>query len=92
MCHFYYNSLTFSLITAVVRVFFDQERYQGTENSGPVEVCVRREGDATESFTINVATANSSPVQAQGTIKTIPISYNYDFFQLVVTTYQRLPR
>ena len=38
-----------------------------TENNGPVEVCVRREGDAAESFIINVATTDSSPVQAQGT-------------------------
>lgn len=51
---------------AVVRVFFDEEAYVVVENDGPAEVCVRREGDAVESFTINVATANSNPVQAQG--------------------------
>ena len=69
----------------MVRVFFDEERYQVTENNGPVEVCVRREGDAAESFIINVATTDSSPVQAQGTslkllLYTIDTSYCDCFF------------
>ena len=55
-------------MNTVVRVFFDEDSYQVTENSGPVEICVRREGDATESFTINVATTDSNPVQAQGAV------------------------
>ena len=61
-------SLNLLFAFPVVSVFFDRDRYQVTENDGPVEVCVRREGDATESFTINVATTESNPVQAQGTL------------------------
>ena len=50
----------------VVRVFFEEESYPVTENGGPATLCVRREGDATESFSIDVATTETSPVQAQG--------------------------
>ena len=38
------------------------------EGSGAVAVCVRREGEADESFTISVATSDSSPVQAEGIV------------------------
>ena len=38
------------------------------EGSGAVSVCVRREGEADESFAISVATSDSSPVQAEGIV------------------------
>ena len=38
------------------------------EGSGAVSVCVRREGEADESFIISVATSDSSPVQAEGIV------------------------
>ena len=56
------------ILNAVVRVFFDEETYQVTENNGSVYVCVRRQGSAVESFSIIVATFESNPVQAQGII------------------------
>ena len=48
-------------------MFFDEENYPVTETDGGVSVCVRREGAAAESFSVTVATSETSPVQAEGT-------------------------
>ena len=58
--------MTCACIATVVRVLFDEETYGVTEGSGSVSVCVRREGEAAESFSIDVATSDDDPVQAQG--------------------------
>ena len=37
-----------------------------SENDGSVSVCVEREGDAAETFSVDVATSERDPVQAEG--------------------------
>ena len=54
------------LCLLVVRVVFEEENYGVTEGSDPVSVCVRREGHAAESFSINITTSDTLPVQAEG--------------------------
>ena len=39
-----------------------------TEDEGSVSVCVVREGDAAETFSIEVSTADLNPVEAEGTV------------------------
>ena len=65
-CELSTNTIT-ALLYLVVRVEFDEESYGVTEGSDSVSVCVRREGEAEESFSINVATSDNNPVQAEGT-------------------------
>ena len=62
-------------------MFFEDDSYQVPENNGSVSVCVRREGDAAERFSIEVATAEQTPVQAQGTPLSLrtPTSYSVSF-------------
>jgi hypothetical protein len=48
-----------------VRVFFADGSYQVSENDGSVSVCVEREGDAAETFSVDVATSERDPVQAE---------------------------
>ena len=50
----------------VVRVVFVEESYGVTEDSDSVSVCLRIEGEVAENFYINVTTADSHPVQAEG--------------------------
>ena len=65
-CELSTNTAT-ALLYLVVRVEFDEESYGVTEGSDSVSVCVRREGEAEESFSINVATSDNNLVQAEGT-------------------------
>ena len=47
-------------------MFFADGSYQVSESDGSVSVCVEREGDVAESFSVEVATAESNPAQAEG--------------------------
>ena len=47
-------------------MFFADGSYQVSENDGSVSVCVEREGDAAETFSVDVATSERDPVQAEG--------------------------
>ena len=49
-----------------VRVFFENDHYPVSETAGSVEMCVRREGDTTQSLTIQVSTEDLVPPQALG--------------------------
>ena len=49
-----------------MRVFFENDHYPVSETDGMVEVCVRREGDTTQSLTIQVSTEDLVPPQALG--------------------------
>ena len=66
-----------SFFDTEVRVFFADENYQMSENNGSVSVCVEREGDAAESFSVEVATAESNPVQAEGIMVILWVSMLY---------------
>ena len=56
------------VFNTAIGVVFYEESYHVNEGSGAVSVCVRREGEADESFIISVATSDSSPVQAEGIV------------------------
>ena len=56
-----------------VRVYFESDNYTVSETDGRVDICVRREGDLSGSLTINVATEELSPSQAQCTYMSIHI-------------------
>ena len=51
---------------ADVRVYFEEDVYSVSETDGRVTICIRREGETSESLTINVATEELVPPQAQG--------------------------
>ena len=55
-----------------VNVFFERDSYPAPESGGPVTVCVKKEGEIAESFTVQVATSNLSPIEAEG-----KVSHNY---------------
>ena len=57
-----------------VNVFFERDSYPAPESGGPVTVCVKKEGEIAESFTVQVATSNLSPIEAEG--KLVIILYN----------------
>lgn len=50
-----------------IRVFFESESYSVLEDGGSVNVCVRRSGMITETFSVRVATIN---VEASGRFST----------------------
>lgn len=48
-----------------MRVYFETDSYTVSETDGRVNICVRREGDLSGSATIQVATEELTPTQAQ---------------------------
>lgn len=48
-----------------MRVYFETDSYTVSETDGRVNICVRREGDLSGSVTIQVATEELTPTQAQ---------------------------
>ena len=67
---YYINSRSIHIyllpLVAETRVFFERESYSVAEDAGSVSLCVRREGENSESLSIQVATSNLSPVDARG--------------------------
>jgi len=49
-----------------VNVFIESDSYQVPEDGGPVNVCVLKDQNVADSFTVQVATTNLTPVQAEG--------------------------
>ena len=49
-----------------MRVVFEDNNYHVTEGSDSLSVCVRREGEVADSFTVTVTTSNTNPIQAEG--------------------------
>ena len=47
-------------------MYFESESYVVDEDRGPVIVCVVREGEISETLTIQVSTAELTPPQATG--------------------------
>ena len=63
-----------------MRVFFENDRYRVSETDGMVEVCVRREGDTTQSLTIQVSTEDLIPPQALGIFDMLPKLCSVSFY------------
>ena len=47
-------------------MFFESESYHVPEDGGSVTVCVLKDERVADSFTVQVATTNLTPVQAEG--------------------------
>ena len=54
-----------------MRVYFEKDSYGVSETDGVVVICVIREGDVSQSLTIQVSTADFVPLQAEGSL-TVP--------------------
>ena len=63
-----------------MRVFFENDHYPVSETDGMVEVCVRREGDTTQSLTIQVSTEDLIPPQALGIFDMLPKLCSASFY------------
>ena len=49
-----------------VTVFFERDSYGVSETDGRVEICVVRDGDVSQSLTVQVSTGDFVPLQAEG--------------------------
>ena len=70
-----YNSVTLTVELIVifsqfleVWVMFESDNYTVGEDRGPVIVCLTREGEISETLTVQVSTSELAPLQAKGNI------------------------